>query len=78
MNYVYSKQSPYLGGGVGSGDGGGCVWGGRREREVKDPTIMAQKLQGFAHYGKFKVQTSIVQFSFKKKFFVGFWYYLVI
>jgi hypothetical protein len=52
--------------------------GRRGESEVKDPTIMAQKLRGFAHYGKFKVQTIVVQFSFKKKVFVGFWYYLVI
>jgi hypothetical protein len=51
--------------------GGGGV-GGRREREVKDPTIMAQKLRGFAHYGKFKVQTSVVQFSFKKRSLLGF------
>jgi hypothetical protein len=53
----------------------GVFWGGglgRGEREVKDPTIMAQKLRGFAHYGKFKVQTSVVQFSFKKKVLLGF------
>ncbi len=45
----------------------GVFWGEEGEREVKDPTIMAQKLRGFAHYGKFKVQTSVVQFSFKKR-----------
>jgi len=59
------------------GGGGGGV-GGRREREVKDPTIMAQNLRGFAHYGKVQSSNQCCSVLLKKKVVVGFWYYSVI
>jgi len=73
MKYVYSKQSPYLGGGVGSGDGGGCFWGGEGGRE-KSRTQQSwhKSSEVLPIMAKFKVQTSVVQFSFKKKSLLGF------
>jgi hypothetical protein len=63
MKYVYSKQSPYLGGGVGSGDGGGCVLGAGREKS-RTQQSWHKSSEVLPIMAKFKVQTSVVQFSF--------------